>query len=86
MAGIKVVSSFFWRPRPLAERFQRRISWRRSLRRPDHRQQRFTGRVPQDNPITPSGLAATVYTLLGIDPAQELHPAMGAQCVSQRTE
>ncbi len=28
---------------------------------------------PADNPVTPSDLAATLYTLLGIDPAHELH-------------
>lgn len=30
------------------------------------------GELPKDNPVTPSDLAATVYTLLGINPAQEL--------------
>lgn len=32
---------------------------------------------PQDNPTTPSDLAATIYTLLGIDPAHELHTPDG---------
>ena len=31
------------------------------------------GEYPRDNPITPSDLAATIYTLLGIRPAHELH-------------
>lgn len=35
------------------------------------------GEFPHDNPITPSDLAATIYTLLGIDPAHELHTADG---------
>ena len=35
------------------------------------------GELPQDNPISPSNLAATVYTLLGIDPASELHTSDG---------
>ena len=26
------------------------------------------GREPQDRPVTPADLAATIYTLLGIDP------------------
>ncbi len=30
------------------------------------------GELPKDNPITPSDLAATIYTLLGIDPRHEL--------------
>ncbi len=35
------------------------------------------GEMPQDNPVTPSELAATIYTLLGIDPAHELHTSDG---------
>lgn len=35
------------------------------------------GEGPQDRPITPSDLAATIYTLLGIDPNLELHTADG---------
>lgn len=35
------------------------------------------GEMPKDNPITPADLAATVYTLLGIDPAHELHTGDG---------
>ena len=35
------------------------------------------GEYPKDNPITPSDLAATIYTLLGIDPAGELHTSDG---------
>lgn len=31
------------------------------------------GEFPKDQPVTPSDLAATIYTLLGIDPALELH-------------
>ena len=31
------------------------------------------GEFPKDSPVTPSDLAATIYTLLGIDPALELH-------------
>ncbi len=31
------------------------------------------GESPKDRPITPSDLAATIYTLLGIDPKLELH-------------
>ena len=30
------------------------------------------GELPRDNPVTPADLAATIYSLLGIDPAQEL--------------
>ena len=50
------------------------------------------GEYPKDSPVTPSDLAATVYTLLGIDPAHELHTSDGrpvrvapdgAQVVSQ---
>jgi acetyl esterase/lipase len=36
-----------------------------------------TGESPQDNPITPADLAATIFTLLGIDPQRELHTADG---------
>lgn len=32
---------------------------------------------PKDNPITPADLAATIYTLLGIDPTQELRTGDG---------
>lgn len=32
---------------------------------------------PQDNPVTPSDLAATIYTLLGVDPNAELHTSDG---------
>jgi hypothetical protein len=35
------------------------------------------GESPQDNPITPADLAHTIYTLLGVDPARELHTADG---------
>jgi len=35
------------------------------------------GERPKDNPITPSNLAATIFTLLGIDPAGELHTRDG---------
>ncbi|MBM82681.1 MAG: hypothetical protein CMJ78_19125 [Planctomycetaceae bacterium] len=35
------------------------------------------GERPKDNPVTPSDLAATIYTLLGIDPASELHTSDG---------
>lgn len=35
------------------------------------------GESPQDDPITPSDLACTIYTLLGINPDQELHTADG---------
>lgn len=35
------------------------------------------GEYPDDNPITPADLAATIYTLLGIDPAHELHTSDG---------
>jgi uncharacterized protein (DUF1501 family) len=35
------------------------------------------GEYPRDNPVTPSDLAATIYTLLGIDPAHELHTSDG---------
>jgi acetyl esterase/lipase len=36
-----------------------------------------TGESPKDNPVTPADLAATVFTLLGIDPQRELHTADG---------
>jgi hypothetical protein len=36
-----------------------------------------TGESPKDRPVTPSDLAATIYTLLGIDPRRELHTADG---------
>ena len=35
------------------------------------------GELPKDNPVTPSDLATTIYTLLGIDPAHELHTSDG---------
>ncbi|MFK7819496.1 MAG: DUF1501 domain-containing protein [Planctomycetaceae bacterium] len=35
------------------------------------------GEYPKDNPVTPSDLAATIYTLLGVDPAHELHTSDG---------
>jgi uncharacterized protein (DUF1501 family) len=35
------------------------------------------GESPKDRPITPSDLAATIYTLLGIDPQLELHTSDG---------
>jgi hypothetical protein len=35
------------------------------------------GELPRDKPVTPSDLAATIYTLLGIDPARELHTSDG---------
>jgi len=36
-----------------------------------------TGESPQDHPVTPADLAASIYTLLGIDPQQLLHTADG---------
>jgi hypothetical protein len=36
-----------------------------------------TGESPQDRPVAPADLAATIYTLLGIDPQQLLHTADG---------
>lgn len=35
------------------------------------------GEFPKDRPVTPSDLIATIYTLLGIDPATELRTADG---------
>ncbi|MEM7473400.1 MAG: DUF1501 domain-containing protein [Planctomycetota bacterium] len=35
------------------------------------------GEFVQDNPVTPSDLSATIYTLLGIDPSHELHTPDG---------
>ena len=35
------------------------------------------GEFPQDNPVTPSDIVATIYTLLGIDPKHELHTSDG---------
>ena len=32
---------------------------------------------PKDDPVTPSDLAATIYTLLGVDPNRELHTRDG---------
>ncbi len=36
-----------------------------------------TGESPNDRPITPSDLAATIYSLLGVDPQLELHTSDG---------
>jgi hypothetical protein len=36
-----------------------------------------TAEGPKDRPVTPADLACTIYTLLGIDPALELHTADG---------
>lgn len=36
-----------------------------------------TGESPKDRPVTPADLAATIFTLLGIDPQQLLHTADG---------
>ncbi len=36
-----------------------------------------TGEGPADRPVTPSDLACTVYTLLGVDPSRELHTSDG---------
>ena len=35
------------------------------------------GEFPADHAVTPSDLASTIYTLLGIDPACELHTRDG---------
>ncbi|MBI1902084.1 MAG: DUF1501 domain-containing protein [Planctomycetia bacterium] len=35
------------------------------------------GESPKERPVTPADLACTIYTLLGIDPALELHTADG---------
>lgn len=35
------------------------------------------GELPKDNPVTPSDLATTIFTLLGIDPAHELYTGDG---------
>ncbi|MEC8161185.1 MAG: DUF1501 domain-containing protein, partial [Planctomycetota bacterium] len=35
------------------------------------------GEFPADYAVTPSDLASTIYTLLGIDPAYELHTRDG---------
>ena len=35
------------------------------------------GESPLDRPVTPSDLAATIYTLLGIDPKKEFHTGDG---------
>lgn len=35
------------------------------------------GEFPKDRPLTPADLAATIYTLLGIDPARELRTSDG---------
>ena len=36
-----------------------------------------TGESPKDHPVTPADLAATIFTLLGIDPRETLHTADG---------
>jgi uncharacterized protein (DUF1501 family) len=36
-----------------------------------------TGESPKERPVTPADLAATIFTLLGIDPQQLLHTADG---------
>ncbi len=36
-----------------------------------------TGESPKDRPVTPADLAATIFTLLGIDPRETLHTADG---------
>ena len=35
------------------------------------------GEFPKDRPVTPPDLAATIFTLLGIDPTMELHTGDG---------
>jgi hypothetical protein len=35
------------------------------------------GESPKDRPVTPADLAHTIYTLLGVDPAREIHTADG---------
>jgi hypothetical protein len=35
------------------------------------------GESPQDKPVTPADLAATIYTLLGIDPKREFQTRDG---------
>jgi hypothetical protein len=35
------------------------------------------GESPKDRPVTPSDLAATIFTLLGIDPRATLHTPDG---------
>ena len=35
------------------------------------------GELPRDVPVTPSDLAATIYSLLGIEPTHELHTSDG---------
>jgi hypothetical protein len=35
------------------------------------------GESPADKPVTPADLAATIFTLLGVDPARELHTSDG---------
>ncbi|MEM7233637.1 MAG: DUF1501 domain-containing protein [Planctomycetota bacterium] len=35
------------------------------------------GELPKDRPVSPSDLAATIYTLLGVDPARELKTSDG---------
>ena len=39
------------------------------------------GESPKNQPVTPSDLAATIYTLLGIDPKRELHTSDGRPVV-----
>jgi hypothetical protein len=36
-----------------------------------------TGESPAKRPVTPADLAATIYTLLGIDPRAKLHTPDG---------
>jgi uncharacterized protein (DUF1501 family) len=36
-----------------------------------------TGETPADRPVTPADLAATIFTLLGIDPKQRLYTPDG---------
>jgi hypothetical protein len=35
------------------------------------------GESPADKPVTPADLAATIFTLLGVDPTKELHTGDG---------
>jgi hypothetical protein len=36
-----------------------------------------TGESPKEHPVKPADLAATIFTLLGIDPQQMLHTSDG---------
>ena len=66
-----------WRSRSLAKGIQRIARrWWCSGRSSD-RQQRLRGESPKDRPVTPADLAATIYTLMGIDPKLELHTSDG---------